>query len=113
MSIIRSHILHDQRTSHTLVTRKELLQIKKDVVVPEIKVEQEDAKIERDETLWRMFHPDSTPAQPINAEFDWNGYHVKIENGMALIPQWLVSDFKGMGYILGAKDGIETFGYTC
>lgn len=81
------------------------------MVVPEIQIEQETAEEKRDETLWRMFHPDSTLAQPINAEFDWNGYHVKIENGMALIPQWLVSDFKGMGYIQGAKDGEIDRGY--
>ena len=48
-----------------------------------------------------------------NAQFDYNGYHVEIKNGVALIPQWLVQDFLGMGYRKGARYGTETFGYTC
>ena len=87
------------------------MQIKQDVVIPKIEIE-EKKPVARDETLVRMFHPDSVPSSTINAEFDWNGYHVEIRNGIALIPKWLVSDFKGMGYIQGANHG-ENFGYTC
>lgn len=85
-----------------LVTRRELVAIKKEVTIPKIEV-REEPKEERDETLWRMFHPDSTPSDPISAQFDYNGYHVEIKDGVALIPQWLVADFLGMGYIKGKK----------
>lgn len=93
-----------------LLTRRELVTTKKEVVVPKVEVKEE---VQRDETLWRMFHPDSTPSDPINAQFDYNGYHVEIHDGVALIPQWLVADFLGMGYTKGRRHGTETFGYTC
>ena len=96
-----------------LVTRRELVQIKRDIQVPKIEVKEEQTEEKRDETLWRMHHPDSVPSSPINAQFDYNGYHVEIKDGVALIPQWLVQDFLGMGYIKGRKHGTETFGYTC
>lgn len=96
----------------SLVTRRELVALRKEVTVPKMEVREEQRE-ERDETLWRMFHPDSTTADPINAEFDYNGYHVEIKDGVALIPQWLVKDFEGMGYTKGRKDGTEAFGYTC
>lgn len=86
-----------------LLTRRELVTVKQEVAIPKIEV-REELKEERDETLWRMFHPDSTPSDPINAEFDYNGYHVEIKNGIALIPQWLVADFLGMGYTKGKKN---------
>lgn len=95
-----------------LVTRRELVQIKKDVRVPVLQQEEVHEE-KRDETLWRIHHPDSTPSCPINAQFEYNGYHVEFKNGVALIPQWLVKDFEGMGYIKGAKHGDETFRYTC
>ena len=95
-----------------LVTRRELVAIKKEVAIPQIE-DREERKEERDETLWRMHHPDSTPSDLINTEFDYNGYHVEIKDGVALIPQWLVADFLGMGYTKGRKNGTETFGYTC
>lgn len=95
-----------------LLTRRELVTVKKEVLIPEI-VEVKEEQEKRDETLWRMHHPDSTPSDPINAQFDYNGYHVEIKNGVALIPQWLVKDFEGMGYTKGRKHGTETFGYTC
>lgn len=93
-----------------LLTRRELVTVKKEVVVPKVEVKEE---VQRDDTLWRMFHPDSTSDSPINAQFDYNGYHVEIKNGVALIPQWLVADFLGMGYTKGRRHGTETFGYTC
>lgn len=95
-----------------LVTRRELVAIKKEVTIPKIEV-REEQKEERDETLWRMHHPDSVPSAPINAQFDYNGYHVEIKDGVALIPQWLVKDFEGMGYTKGKQYGTETFRYTC
>jgi hypothetical protein len=95
-----------------LLTRRELVTVKQEVIIPKIEV-REEQKEERDETLWRMFHPDSTPSDPINAEFDYDGYHVEIKNGIALIPQWLVTDFLGMGYTKGKQHGTENFGYTC
>lgn len=94
-----------------LLTRRELVTLKKEVIVP--KLAEEKKTEERDETLWRFHHPDSTASSPINCEFDYNDYHVVFENGVALIPQWLVKDFEGMGYIKGRKHGDETFGYTC
>lgn len=94
-----------------LVTRRELVAIKKEVTIPKLEEKKEVDK--RDETLWRMHHPDSTSYCPINAEFEYNGYHVEIKNGVALIPQWLVSDFLGMGYIKGKKHGDENFRYGC
>lgn len=87
----------------SLVTRRELIALRKEVVIPKIEVREEPQEV-KDETLWRMFHPDSTPSDPICAEFDYNGYHVKIEDGIALIPAWLVKDFEGMGYRRGRKN---------
>ena len=95
-----------------LLTRRELVSQKKEVRVPTLEVTEERKEV-RNETLWRMHHPDSVPQDPINAAFDYNGYHVEIKDGVALIPQWLVADFEGMGYRKGKKHGTETIGYTC
>ncbi|MBD5584153.1 MAG: hypothetical protein HDQ88_03655 [Clostridia bacterium] len=84
-----------------LLTRRELVQTRKEVRVP--KVEEKVEEEARDETLWRMHHPDHVDSSPINATFDYNGYEVKIQKGVALIPAWLVPDFEGMGYTKGRK----------
>lgn len=94
-----------------LLTRKELVTLKKEVTVPVIKQEEQHEEEKRDETLWRMHHPDSVPSCPINTEFDYNGYHVEIKDGVALIPQWLVQDFLGMGYRKGARYEDTYFNY--
>lgn len=84
-----------------LLTRRELVQTRKEVRVPKLEVKQE--VVARDETLWRMHHPDHVPSSPISAKFDYSGYEVEIKDGVALIPAWLVPDFEGMGYTKGRK----------
>lgn len=84
-----------------LLTRRELVQTRKEVRVPEVAVKQEEV---RDETLWRMHHPDHVSSSPINATFEYNGVKIEIKNGVAVIPAYLVPDFEGMGYIKGRKD---------